>query len=67
MNATAFVQITVALIYLALMAWLSYYLGRRKTETPIAVGVCGFLLALIPPLALIYIAVLTLKKDITGA
>ena len=43
---------------------LSYYLGKRKTNTPIMATFIGVLLAFIPPLGLIYIAILVLKNDI---
>ena len=43
---------------------LSYYLGKRKTNTPKIATLIGVLLSLIPPLGLIYLAALVLKKDI---
>jgi uncharacterized membrane protein len=43
---------------------LSYYLGKRKTNTPKMATFIGMLLAFIPPLGLIYIAILVLKNDI---
>ena len=43
---------------------LSYYLGKRKTSTPKIATFIGVLLAFIPPLGLIYIAILVLKNDI---
>ncbi|RUO18521.1 hypothetical protein CWE08_11430 [Aliidiomarina iranensis] len=43
---------------------VGYYLGRRKTQTPVLAGVLGFVLGLIPILGLIYLVVLMLKKDI---
>jgi uncharacterized membrane protein len=43
---------------------LSYYLGKRKTNTPKMATFIGVLLAFIPPLGLIYIAILVLKNDI---
>lgn len=47
-----------------IMALVSYYLGKRKTETPKLVAAIGFFSATIPPLALIYLMVLVFKKDI---
>ena len=61
-NATLIGQIIVILI--PVFAAISYYLGKRKTSTPIVVAVIGGLLALIPLFGLIFIAVLALKKDI---
>ena len=61
-NATLIGQIIVILI--PVFAAISYYLGKRKTSTPIVVVVIGGLLALIPLFGLIFIAVLALKQDI---
>ncbi len=61
-NATLIGQIIVILI--PVFAAISYYLGKRKTSTPIVVAVIGVLLALIPLFGLIFIAVLALKQDI---
>ncbi|WP_217876458.1 hypothetical protein [Pseudoalteromonas shioyasakiensis] len=60
-NATLIGQIIVILI--PVFAAISYYLGKRKTSTPIVVAIIGGLLALIPLFGLIFIAVLALKKD----
>ncbi|MCH8492167.1 MAG: hypothetical protein LAT53_02860 [Idiomarina sp.] len=43
---------------------VGYYLGRRKTQTPVLAGVLGFVLGLIPILGIIYLVVLMLKKDV---
>ena len=56
----------IALLAL-IMAGVCYYLGRRKTQTPILAGFLGAVLTLIPPLGLIYLVVLVLKKDINTA
>ncbi|HCV05941.1 MULTISPECIES: hypothetical protein [Pseudoalteromonas] len=61
-SATLIGQIIVILI--PVFAAISYYLGKRKTSTPIVVAVIGGLLALIPLFGLIFIAVLALKQDI---
>ncbi|GJM08353.1 MAG: hypothetical protein DHS20C11_06290 [Lysobacteraceae bacterium] len=42
---------------------LSFYLGRRKSETPVLVGIIGSALSLFFPLGLVYVAVLALKPD----
>lgn len=55
--------IAVALIYITCVTVLSYKLGINKTENAKRAGIIGFLLSFIPPLALIYIAVLLLKQD----
>ncbi|WP_199612134.1 hypothetical protein [Flocculibacter collagenilyticus] len=46
------------------MAAISFYLGRRKTETPILVSVIGFFTAIIPPIAFIYLLILLFKRDL---
>ncbi|MCF2915167.1 hypothetical protein L1266_02960 [Pseudoalteromonas sp. Cn5-37] len=61
-NATLIGQIIVILI--PVFAAISYFLGKRKTSTPIMVAVIGGLLALIQLFGLIFIAVLALKQDI---
>lgn len=61
-NATLFGQIVVILALI--MAGLCYYLGKRKTQTPLLAAVVGVLTAFIPPLALLYLAALVLKNDI---
>lgn len=55
--------IAVALIYITCVTVLSYKLGMNKTENAKRAAIIGFLLSFIPPLALIYIAVLLLKQD----
>lgn len=43
---------------------VSYYLGHRKTQTPVITGLLGFVLGLVPLLGLIYLMVLVLKRDV---
>ncbi|MCO4321488.1 hypothetical protein [Aliidiomarina quisquiliarum] len=52
------------IFFVLIIGVISYLLGRTKTETPILTGIVGALLALVPPLGLIYIGVLIFKKDI---
>ncbi|UYI49223.1 hypothetical protein OFO16_22925 [Vibrio natriegens] len=63
MNIDATLLLQGASVYLVISLLLSYYLGRRKTSTPMISALVGVLLALIPPLGLIYLAFLTLKSD----
>jgi hypothetical protein len=53
------------LLFVSTVTWLSYYLGRTKTENPVASGVIGFLLSFIPPIGLIYLIILSLKDEVT--
>ena len=64
MNISATFLGYFVLVLFPLFAAISYYLGKRKTSTPIVVAVIGGLLGLIPLFGLIFIAVLALKKDI---
>ena len=43
---------------------LSYYLSKRKTTSPKIATLIGVLLCLTPPLNIVYIIVLMLKKDV---
>jgi 4-amino-4-deoxy-L-arabinose transferase-like glycosyltransferase len=61
-NATLLGQ--VILIFIPIIVILSYYLGKRKTQTPKLATLIGFILAFIPPLALVYIAALVIKNDV---
>lgn len=49
-----------------IVAGLCYYMGTRKTGTPILNAFIGVLLCFLPPLALIYIAAMSLLKDINN-
>lgn len=59
-----FLIIGTYVIILLAVAALSYRLGQTKTENPRSACLIGFLLALLPPLGLIYLAVLALKEDV---
>tara|TARA_B100002049_G_scaffold102151_1_gene75399 strand:- start:875 stop:1081 length:207 start_codon:yes stop_codon:yes gene_type:complete len=52
------------LILIPFFSVISYYLGKRKTTTPVIVAIIGGLLGFMPLFGLIFIAVLALKKDI---
>jgi len=61
-NATLLAEFVIGLA--VFMAAICFYLGRRKTETPILVSVIGFFTAVIPPIALIYLLILVFKRDL---
>ena len=61
-NATLFGQVVIALA--VVMAILGYYLGKRKTQTPILTAIVAFFTALVPPVALLFLVVLVLKNDV---
>ena len=58
------VCLAIYALFIAVVAWLSFYLGRTKTENPKVAAMIGGMLAFIPPLALVYLAMLTLKADV---
>ncbi|MDX1537123.1 hypothetical protein [Arsukibacterium sp.] len=52
------------IVFILIMGVVSYYLGRRKTQTPVLTGLLGVVLSIIPPFGLLYLVVLVLKKDV---
>ena len=61
-NGTIVGQIIAFLALFMLVA--GYQLGKRKTQTPSLTAFVGFLTAFIPPVAIIFLAVLVLKNDL---
>jgi Na+-driven multidrug efflux pump len=53
-------------ISMIIITGLSYYLGKRKTQNVKTTTFVGFLLSFIPPLGLIFVAVLVLKNDVAS-
>ena len=64
MNINAAFMGQFILVFAITMAAVCFYLGKRKTQSPVIASVIGFFSALIPPIAIIYLIVLVLKKDI---
>ncbi|MEO3867190.1 hypothetical protein [Rheinheimera fenheensis] len=64
MNINATLLGELIALFALIMGAVSYYLGRRKTQTPVLAGLLGVVLSLIPPFALVYFVVLLLKKDV---
>jgi len=64
MNIDATVYGQVVFGFIIIVSVLSFYFGKRKTTNPKLTSLIGALLSFIPPLALIYLAVLVLKRDI---
>lgn len=62
-NATLIGEIVAISVFLV-VGFLSFYLGKRKTNSPKLTALIGVLLSLIPPLGLIYLGALALKEDI---
>jgi len=63
LNMTLIGQLLIP-VFAIIVAFISFNLGKRKTTTPILASILGFFSGLLPPLALIYLIVLVLKKDI---
>ncbi|MBD3586721.1 hypothetical protein HHX48_13315 [Salinimonas sp. HHU 13199] len=61
-NATLLGQIVAVLMIV--MAVAGYYLGKRKTQTPVLTTVIAIVSSLIPPLALLFLMALVLKNDV---
>jgi ABC-type molybdate transport system permease subunit len=64
-NVTVIGQFVIGLA--VFMAAICYYLGRRKSETPVLVSIIGFFTAVFPPLALVYLLILVFKRDLPTA
>jgi hypothetical protein len=67
LNINANVLVQFLMLFIPLIGFLSYYLGKRKTQTPKLATFFGVLLAFIPPFALLYIMVLIVKNDVPNA
>ncbi len=51
-------------IFAVVVAIISYYLGRRKTETPVLAALLGAVFSIVPIFGLIYVVVLMFKRDL---
>ena len=65
MNINATLVGETIIVLAIIMAALGYYLGKRKTQTPVLTSVLAFFSALVPPLALVFLIVLVFKNDVT--
>lgn len=61
-NATLVGQLIV--VFALVVGVISYFLGCRKTQSPILAGVLGAVLSIVPLFGLIYLVVLMLKNDV---
>lgn len=55
------------IVLAVIFAIVGFYLGKRKTETPLLVSILALFSALMPPIGLIFLMVLALKKDLPPA
>jgi len=64
MNLPSYISIQAVVMLVLFGASLSYLLGRRKTNRPFLMAGIGGVLAITPPLLVIYLVLLVLKKDL---
>ena len=64
LNATLLGQVVAVLM--VIMAITGYYLGKRKTQTPILTTIIAIVSSLLPPLALLFLMALVLKNDVAA-
>lgn len=62
-DKTLYTLIMIAFIFA--VGAISYSLGKRKTTTPKMTALMGVMLAVIPPLGLIYVILLFFRKDLS--
>ena len=55
----------LGMIYVSAVTLVSYKLGLTKTENPKVAAIIGFFASFFPPLALIYLAVLLFKEEVS--
>jgi hypothetical protein len=56
----------VIAVWIIIATVLTYFLAKRKTQTPVIATILGFFLSFMPPLSMIYLIVLVLKNDISN-
>ena len=66
MNINATLLGQFILLSVIVISGLSYYLGKRKTQNVKTTTFIGFLLSFMPPLGLIFVAVLALKNNVSN-
>lgn len=64
MNINATLLGELIALFALIIGGACYYLGHRKTQTPVLAGLLGMVLSIIPPFGLVYLAVLVLRKDV---
>lgn len=63
MNINATVVGQIAFVFIIIMPFLGYYLGKKKTNSPILVSVIAFFTGFIPPFAILFVLFLVFKKN----
>lgn len=64
MNIGAEIFGQIAFFTAIVCAAIGFYLGRRKTHSPLLTALVGFFCGLFPPFGAVFIIVLALRKDL---
>ena len=67
MNLPSYISIQAVVMLFLFGTSVSYLLGRRKTNRPFLMALVGGVLAVMPPLFVIYLVLILLKKDVAAA
>jgi len=66
MNIGITVMAQILMVWIPVATFVSYILGKRKTESPKTTAFIGFLLSFIPPFSIIFLIILLLKRDMNS-
>lgn len=64
MNLPSYISSQAVVMLVLFGISVSYLIGRRKTDRPFLMALIGGVLAIMPPLFVIYLLLLLLKKDL---
>lgn len=65
MNLPSYISMQAVVMLFLFGTSVSYLVGRRKTNRPFLMALIGGVLAVMPPLFVIYLVLLLLKKDVS--
>ncbi len=66
MNLPSYISVQAIVMLVLFGMSVSYLLGRKKTNQPLIMALLGGVLAIMPPLFVIYLVLLVLKKDLAA-
>ena len=64
MNISTTQLVLMILSVMLMIGIISYFLGRRKTNSPLKASALGFVFSVIPVLGIIYVIYLASKEDL---
>ena len=64
MNISTTQLVLMILSVMLMIGIISYFLGRRKTNSPLKASALGFVFSVIPVLGIIYVIYLASKDDV---